>query len=78
MADRITISIPVEAEVADALKTPAQLEAAGRLLSSLIKGDQAEHFLGAAIAMAKSEARATGLTDEDIDAEIQAWREEPR
>lgn len=29
-----------------------------------------------AIADAKREARANGLTDEDIDAELEAWRAE--
>jgi hypothetical protein len=35
-------------------------------------------LLAEAIAAAKQEARANGLTDADIDAELADWRAEPR
>ena len=39
---------------------------------------EARAALPAAIANLKSEARASGLTDPEIDAEIEAWRKEPK
>jgi hypothetical protein len=48
----------------------------GRYLSGLLKGGRVRGVLAAAIADAKREARASCLTDEDIDAELEAWRAE--
>jgi hypothetical protein len=53
-----------------------QREAAGRVLSGLLKGGRVRDVLAEAIADVKLEARANGLTDEDIDAELAAWRAE--
>ena len=39
---------------------------------------EARAALPAAIADAKREARTGGLTDPEIDAELEAWREEPK
>lgn len=39
---------------------------------------EARAALPAAIANLKSEARASGLTDPEIDAELEAWRKEPK
>jgi len=50
--------------------------AVGRYLSGLLKGGRVRGVLAAAIADAKREARASCLTDEDIDAELEAWRAE--
>jgi hypothetical protein len=52
--------------------------AAGRYLSGLIKGGRARDLIEEAIAEAKREARAKGLTDSEIDAELRAWRSEQR
>ena len=76
MDDKVDVTIPVEPEVARALENPARREAAGRVLSSLIKGGRVRDVLAEAIADVKREARANGLTDEDIDAELEAWRAE--
>ena len=54
----------------------ARREAAGRYLSGLLTGGRVRDVLADAIAEAKREARASGLTDEDIDAELEAWRGE--
>ena len=78
MGDSIDVTIPVEPEVARALGDPERREAAGRVLSSLLKGDHLRDVLEDVIADAKSEARINGLTDKEIDAEILAWRAEPR
>ncbi len=76
MDTTVDVIIPVNAEAARALESPARREAAGRYLSGLLKGGRAADVLAEAIADAKREARASGLTDADIDAEIAAWRAE--
>jgi hypothetical protein len=76
MDDTIDVTIPVDAEAARALESLARRRAVGRYLSELIKGGRAREVLAEAIAEAKREARASGLTDEDIDAELAAWRAE--
>ncbi len=76
MDEHVDVTIPVEPEVAKALASPAQRQAAGRVLSGLLTGVHLTEVLGVAIGDAKREARANGLTDEDIDAELDAWRAE--
>lgn len=76
MDGRIDVAIPVEPDVAKALENPARREAAGRVLDGLLKGGAVRDALAEAIAAAKREARATGLTDADIDAELTVWRAE--
>jgi hypothetical protein len=76
MDDTINVTIPVDAEAARALESPARRRAVGRYLSELIMGGRARDVLVEAIAEAKHEAPASGLTDEDIDAELEAWRAE--
>jgi hypothetical protein len=78
MDDRVDVTIPFEPEIARALENPVRREAAGRVLSGLLKGGHLRDVLGEVIAAAKREARANGLTDEDVDAELEAWRSEPR
>jgi hypothetical protein len=77
MDDHVDVTIPVEPEVARALENPVRRQSAGRILSGLLKGGHLRNVLGEVIADAKREARANGLTDADIDAELQAWRVEP-
>lgn len=72
----VEVTLPLDAEAAKALNSPARREAAGRYLSSLLTGGRVRDVLAEAIADAKREARARGLTDEDIDAELEAWRAE--
>jgi hypothetical protein len=74
----VDVTIPVDAEAARALESPARREAAGRYLSGMLKGGRVRDILAEAIAEAKREARANGLKDEDIDAELEAWRSERR
>jgi hypothetical protein len=78
MNEIVRLELPVEADIAKALENPARRQAAGRYLGSLLTGDQILRALAEAIAAAKQEARANGLTDEDIDAELEAWRAERR
>jgi hypothetical protein len=72
----VDVTIPLKPEAAKALENQARREAIGRYLSSLLKGNRLANVLAEAIADAKREARGNGLTDEDIDAELKAWRAE--
>jgi len=74
MDSTVEVALPVDAEAAKALNSPARREAAGRYLSSLLTGGRIRDVLLEAITDAKREARANGLTDDDIDAELEAWR----
>ena len=76
MDTTVQVTLPVDAEAAKALDTPARREAAGRYLSGLLTGERVRDVLAEAIADAKRAARASGLTDEAIDAELEAWRAE--
>ena len=77
MDEHVDVIIPFEPDIARALENPARREAAGRVLSGLIRGGHLRDVLGEMIATAKREAWAHGLTDADIDAELEAWRNEP-
>ena len=74
MDNTVEVTIPVDADAAQALKSPARRAAAGRYLSGLLKGGRARDLLAVAIGEAKEEAHTRGLTDGDIDAELEAWR----
>lgn len=78
MDNSVDVTIPVEAEAAKALESPARREAIGRYLSRLLKGGCARDVLAEAIAEAKREARAHGLMDEAIEAELDEWRADRR
>lgn len=76
MDNTVDVLIPLDVEAARALESPARREAAGRYLSGLLTGGHVRDVLAEAIADAKTEARANSLTDEDVDAELEAWRAE--
>ena len=78
MDDHVEVTIPFEPEIARAQENPVRRQAAGRVLSFLLKGGHLRDVPGEIIAAAKREARSNGLTDADIDAELEAWRDEPR
>jgi hypothetical protein len=78
MDNTIDVMIPVDAEAAKALESRARREAVGGYLSSLLKDGRVRDVLAEAIAEAKREARAHGLTDEEIDSELDEWRAERR
>jgi len=78
MDDHVDVAIPFEPEIARALENPVRRQAAGRVLSGLLKGGHLRDVPGEIIAAAEREARANGRTDADIDAELEAWRDEPR
>jgi hypothetical protein len=76
MGTTVDVTIPVDTETARALDNPTRRAAAGRYLSGLIKGGRARDLIEEAIAEVKREARAKGLTDAEIDAELKAWQSE--
>ena len=76
MDTTVEVTLPVDAEAAKVLNSPARREAAGRYLSGLLTSGRVRDVLAEVIAEAKREVRASGLTDEDIDAELEAWRGE--
>lgn len=76
MDGMVDVTIPVDPEAAKALESPARREAAGRYLSDLLKRGALGDVLADAIADLKREAHANGLTDADVDAELEAWRAE--
>jgi hypothetical protein len=76
MDTTVNVTLPIDAEAAKVLDSPARREAAGRYLSSLLKGGRVRDVLAEAITEAKLEARASGLTDEVVNAELEAWRTE--
>jgi hypothetical protein len=60
MGNTVEVTIPVDADAAEALKSSAR--------------DLLEEVIGEA----KREAHARGLTNGDIDAELEVWRVEHR
>ncbi len=78
MDDRIDVTIPVEPEAAAALADARNREAVGRLVSRVLRPRSGPSPLAHAIAELKAEARASGLTDADIDAELAAYNAERR
>ena len=77
MNGQIDITKSIEPEAASALTDPVRREATGRILSGMLVRGRLRDVLAEAISDAKRDARANGLTDEDIDAELPVWRTEP-
>ncbi len=78
MDTTVDVTIQVDADTARALEHPARREAAPRYLSFILKDGHGADVLSEAIEDAKREARTNGPTDDDIDAEIEAWRSDKR
>ena len=76
MNDTVDVIIPVEPEAARFLANPETREAAGHVLSGLLRGASVRDVVAEALADVRKEVRANGATDEAIDAEIAAWRAE--
>jgi hypothetical protein len=76
--NRIDVTIPVEPEAAATLANVRNREAVGRLVSRVLRPHSGPSPLAQAIAEMKAYARAAGLTDADIDAELAAYNAEHR
>ena len=79
MPDTVLVTIPVSRQAAAALADEGRREKVGKLVSDMLRPLTPESDpLAALIAELKSEARADGLTDADIDAELAAYNAERR
>jgi hypothetical protein len=79
MDDVVMVQIPVSRAAAAALRDNSRREKMGKLVSDLLRPEAPEGDpLAALIAEIKAGARADGLTDEEIDAELAAYNAERR
>lgn len=78
MDSTVDVTIPVEPDVAVALADARNRAAIGRLVGRVLRPRSGPSALAQAIAELKAEARAAGLTDPDIDAELAAYNAERR
>jgi len=78
MAKTVDITIPIEADAAATLGDARNREAVGRLISRVLRPHAGPSPLAEAIAELKKEARAAGLSDAEIDAELAAYNAEHR
>src|SRR6516162_5945226 len=78
MDKTVDVTIPVEPDAAAALTDARNREAVGRLVSRVLRPRAGPSPLAQAIAELKAEARAVGLSDADIDAELVAYNAERR
>ena len=77
MDGSVDVVIPVDADVAGALDEPGKRAMIGHVLSGLIRSPSTERLFEA-IAELKADAHARGLTDEIVDAELEAYNAEGR
>jgi hypothetical protein len=77
--DVVMVEIPVSREAAAALSDPKKRSRVGELVSGLVTPRSAEEDpLMALFAEITRKARAAGLTDEDVEAELTAYNAERR
>jgi hypothetical protein len=76
MDSTVDVTIPVEPDAAAALADARNRAAMGRLVSRVLRPRSGPSPLAQAIAEMKAEARANGLTDADVDAELAAYNAE--
>jgi hypothetical protein len=78
MGNIVEITIPVEEAAATALRDPLKREVLGRLVSRWLQDAGDPEALFAAIERLKADAHALGLTDDVVDAELDAYNTERR
>jgi predicted component of type VI protein secretion system len=78
MENTVDVMIPVEPEAAAALADTRNREAVGRLISRVLNPRSGPSPLAQAMAQLKAEVRQAGLTDAEIDAELDAYNAERR
>jgi hypothetical protein len=79
MDDVVLVPIPVSREAAKALADDRRRARVGQLVSDLLRPPSPDRDpLALLIAEVKTEARAGGLTDEEVDAELRAYNAERR
>ena len=78
MPDTVPVTIEVDADAAAAMADARTRAAMGRLVSRVLAPQPGPSELARAIAAAKAEARAAGLSDAAIDAELAAYNADRR
>lgn len=78
MPDTVPVTIEVDPVAAAALADARTRAAMGRLVTRVLHPRPGPSELAQVIADAKAEARGAGLTDADIDAELDAYNAERR
>lgn len=79
MSDEVMATIPVTPEAARLLDDPDRARRIGKLVSDMLRPASPDTDpLAALIAEVKADARAGGLTDEEIEAELAAYNAERR
>jgi hypothetical protein len=79
MSEDVTVTISVSREAAQLLRDTDKAKRIGRLVSDMLRPATPETDpLATLIAVVKAEARADGLTDAAIDAELAAYNAERR
>jgi hypothetical protein len=74
----VTVKIEVEPETAAALQDPRRRQAVGKLIDRMVRPVSDDSPLTKLLETTRAAARAIGLTDADIDAELQQYRAEQR
>ncbi len=72
----LTVEIQVDEEVAADLSEPVRLAAVGQLVSRMLRLTAASNPLGTLLDDIGRRAELAGLTQEDIDQEVAAWKAE--
>ena len=79
MSDEVSVTISVSREAAWLLRDSDKAKRIGRLVSDMLRPTAPETDpLAALIGAVKADARAGGLTDEAIEAELEAYNAEHR
>jgi hypothetical protein len=78
MDDVVKIEIPVEPETAQALGDARRMQAVGRLVDRMVCPARGDDPLVAVLEATRRAAHEAGLTDKDIDDELEAYRAERR
>lgn len=77
MGETVLVTIPVSVEAARRLKEPGKREWVGRVVSEIV-ARSGEDPLDALLARIHARIQSGGLTEAEVDAELEAWRAERR
>jgi Glu-tRNA(Gln) amidotransferase subunit E-like FAD-binding protein len=72
----VMVEIPVDEKTAAALADPHRLEAVGQLVNLMINPTADADPLALLLETTRREAEAAGITQQDIDDELAAWKAE--
>jgi hypothetical protein len=72
----VMIEIPVDEETAAALADPHRRQAVGELVKLMVRPTAGNDPLATLLETTRRAAAAAGLTDQDIDDELAAWKAE--